>query len=366
MTSRRTASACAKLLADVGYEPHVAFNALQGKERQLFFDAENERQVDVFVGVFRMSHTIPLEERLELEPVTVPLAELLLTKLQIAELNQKDVGDSLALLHGQRRSGGRRRFGELGPHRPGPCRRLGALAHVHGEPGRQSRAPTRATSCPARSARASPAASTRWRSGSRPSRSRAPGSSARVSGSGSAGTRLPRRSPAAPDRLVAHSAHVLHNAQRAVGRQGTGDPRRLRRRASRSRRHRACNGVRPAQEHRLAPARHARAAGPRQARGGAVRPGAGACAPGRARRARPDARGRRARAARPTGRAHGRDRQSCRPRRRTGAQRPPGRRRALRRGHRLDGAGRAAPRDGERQGAPGLRRAGSCLAGSRR
>ena len=100
VTSRRTASACAKLLADVGYEPHVAFNALQGKERQLFFDAENERQVDVFVGVFRMSHTILLEERLELEPVTVPLAELLLTKLQIAELNQKDVGDSLALLHG--------------------------------------------------------------------------------------------------------------------------------------------------------------------------------------------------------------------------------------------------------------------------
>jgi hypothetical protein len=100
VTSRRTASTCARLLAELGYEPHVAFNALQGKERLLFFDVENERQVDVFVGVFRMSHSIPLEERLELEPVTVPLAELLLTKLQIAELNQKDVGDSLALLHG--------------------------------------------------------------------------------------------------------------------------------------------------------------------------------------------------------------------------------------------------------------------------
>jgi hypothetical protein len=49
-----------------------------------------------------MSHSIPLEERLELEPVTVPLAELLLTKLQIAELNQKDVGDALALLQGHR------------------------------------------------------------------------------------------------------------------------------------------------------------------------------------------------------------------------------------------------------------------------
>ena len=47
-----------------------------------------------------MSHEIPLEGRLDLEPLTVPLAELLLTKLQIAELNEKDVRDSIALLHG--------------------------------------------------------------------------------------------------------------------------------------------------------------------------------------------------------------------------------------------------------------------------
>ena len=50
------------------------------------------------MGAFSMSHKIPLSERLELEPVSVPLAELLLTKLQIAELNEKDVRDALALL----------------------------------------------------------------------------------------------------------------------------------------------------------------------------------------------------------------------------------------------------------------------------
>ena len=81
-----------------GYEPHVAFNALHGRERLLFFDTENDRQVDVFVGAFSMSHKIPLGERLELEPATVPLAELILTKLQIVELNEKDVRDALALL----------------------------------------------------------------------------------------------------------------------------------------------------------------------------------------------------------------------------------------------------------------------------
>ena len=46
-----------------------------------------------------MSHQIPFGDRLALEPVTVPLAELLLTKLQIVELNEKDVRDALALLH---------------------------------------------------------------------------------------------------------------------------------------------------------------------------------------------------------------------------------------------------------------------------
>lgn len=104
-TSRVAGSACASLLRELGYEPHVPFNALHGNERLLFFDERHGRQADVFVGGFRMSHRIPLEGRLALEPLTVPLAELLLTKLQIAELNEKDVRDSTALLHGHRVAG---------------------------------------------------------------------------------------------------------------------------------------------------------------------------------------------------------------------------------------------------------------------
>jgi hypothetical protein len=100
VTVRRGAPIAATFLRGEGYEPHVAFNALHGNERLLFFDNEHDRQVDVFVGQFRMSHRIPLDERLELEPGTLPLAELLLTKLQIAQLNEKDVRDALAVLHG--------------------------------------------------------------------------------------------------------------------------------------------------------------------------------------------------------------------------------------------------------------------------
>jgi hypothetical protein len=54
----------------------------------------------VFVGAFRMCHVIPLTERLSAGEWTVPLAELLLTKLQIVELNEKDVRDTVLLFHG--------------------------------------------------------------------------------------------------------------------------------------------------------------------------------------------------------------------------------------------------------------------------
>ena len=99
VTAKRSARAAASFFRDQGYEPHVAFNALHGQERLLFFDFEHDRQVDVFVGAFAMSHRVPLDERLDLDAVSIPLAELLLTKLQIAELNEKDVRDALALLH---------------------------------------------------------------------------------------------------------------------------------------------------------------------------------------------------------------------------------------------------------------------------
>jgi Uncharacterised nucleotidyltransferase len=99
VTAKGSSGAVQSLLREAGYEPHQAFNALHGTERLLFFDNENERQVDVFVGGFKMSHAVPVADRLELESDTLPLAELLVTKLQIAELNEKDVRDALALFY---------------------------------------------------------------------------------------------------------------------------------------------------------------------------------------------------------------------------------------------------------------------------
>jgi hypothetical protein len=99
VAARKGARQTAELLRSEGYAAHVSFNALHGNERLLFFDEEHDRQVDVFVGAFSMCHRIPLDDRLEVDPISIPLAELLLTKLQVIEVNEKDVRDTLALLH---------------------------------------------------------------------------------------------------------------------------------------------------------------------------------------------------------------------------------------------------------------------------
>jgi hypothetical protein len=99
VTAKRGSAPAQGLFRDLGYEPHVSFNALNSQERLLFFDNEHGRQVDVFVGAFRMCHEVPLEGRIDVDETSIPLAELLLTKLQVIELNEKDVRDAVAVLH---------------------------------------------------------------------------------------------------------------------------------------------------------------------------------------------------------------------------------------------------------------------------
>jgi Uncharacterised nucleotidyltransferase len=99
VTTRKQGRAAAKLLTELGYEPNERFNAMNGASRLVFYDNEHGRQIDVFVGEFKMCHQIPIADRLHLDTQTVPLAELLLTKLQIVRLNDKDLHDIWAILY---------------------------------------------------------------------------------------------------------------------------------------------------------------------------------------------------------------------------------------------------------------------------
>ena len=82
----------------LGYEANERFNLMQGDRRLYFYDAANGRQVDVFIDVMRMSHVIDLRGRLDHAGPCASPSDLLLSKLQIYEVNRKDLVDVTALL----------------------------------------------------------------------------------------------------------------------------------------------------------------------------------------------------------------------------------------------------------------------------
>lgn len=88
-----------RLLEDHGYVGDEMFNLLRGARRQLHHDPVNGRDLDVFIGEFEMCHPLPVADRLEIDEYTVPSAELLLTKLQIVELNERDERDVFSLCY---------------------------------------------------------------------------------------------------------------------------------------------------------------------------------------------------------------------------------------------------------------------------
>jgi hypothetical protein len=94
---KRQSRALRNVLEEEGFEPERVFNATHGA-RRLLYHGPGGWQVDIFLDTFEMSHTLDLGRRLEAEPETLATAELLLTKLQIAEINAKDLSDVAMLL----------------------------------------------------------------------------------------------------------------------------------------------------------------------------------------------------------------------------------------------------------------------------
>jgi hypothetical protein len=82
----------------LGYEANERFNLMQGDRRLYFYDTAHSRQVDVFIDQMRMSHVIDLRGRLDHTGPCASPSDLLLSKLQIYEVNRKDLVDLTALL----------------------------------------------------------------------------------------------------------------------------------------------------------------------------------------------------------------------------------------------------------------------------
>ena len=130
-----------ELLAGEGYTADKRHNALFGGKQAYFVDVPRNRPVDVLVDSLEMCHRFEFEDRLAASTPTLPLAELLLSKLQVVKINRKDVLDALVLLaeHPLAQDDGARRADRAGrDQRPAHpvvhLERLGLVADRHRQP----------------------------------------------------------------------------------------------------------------------------------------------------------------------------------------------------------------------------------------
>jgi len=84
-------------LVDRGCVPDEHFNRIHG-HKQLYFRSPSGRSIDVLIDRLEMCHIVDFHDRLARMPLTLDVTDLLLTKLQIVELNEKDASDVLYLM----------------------------------------------------------------------------------------------------------------------------------------------------------------------------------------------------------------------------------------------------------------------------
>jgi len=86
------------LMSGLGYTENREVFIVSEGERSIFDRAEIGLHVDVFYEKLDFCHTIYWADRLEVDGPTIPLAEMLLEKMQIVQINEKDVIDTIMLL----------------------------------------------------------------------------------------------------------------------------------------------------------------------------------------------------------------------------------------------------------------------------
>ena len=82
----------------MGYYADKNVMVLTRSTRHIYHSKEHRWHVDVIFDKAEFCHTINYKGLLEIDSPTVPLAELLLQKMQIVEINEKDLKDIILLL----------------------------------------------------------------------------------------------------------------------------------------------------------------------------------------------------------------------------------------------------------------------------
>lgn len=87
-----------KVYSELGYRDNEMITTLYGEKRLVFDHPETGFHSDIFFDNLDFCHVLPLRDRLAIDDLTIPLAELFLEKMQIVQINKKDIIDTIMLI----------------------------------------------------------------------------------------------------------------------------------------------------------------------------------------------------------------------------------------------------------------------------
>lgn len=88
-----------KIMESQGYKPREIFNKLSMGQRLIYYDLVNKRRVDIFLDEFVMCHKLDLRQSLLPGTYAIPITDLVMTKLQVVEMTEKEHLDLIAAFH---------------------------------------------------------------------------------------------------------------------------------------------------------------------------------------------------------------------------------------------------------------------------
>jgi hypothetical protein len=98
-TYYRSRDGVRKVMESLGYSKRPSTMSTSASQRQIYFHPKGWFYIDVFWDKLKAAnHPISFRGRLEIDPISIPLSDLLLEKLQIVSFSRKDLLDTLLIL----------------------------------------------------------------------------------------------------------------------------------------------------------------------------------------------------------------------------------------------------------------------------
>ncbi len=99
MGRRKDTKGVVEVMEGLGYKPREIFNKLNMGQRLIYYDMRNRRRVDIFLDEFVMCHRFNFKESILAGTYTLPITQLVMTKLQVVEKSEKEYLDLAAAFH---------------------------------------------------------------------------------------------------------------------------------------------------------------------------------------------------------------------------------------------------------------------------